>query len=193
MTGNPSSVQDTDAWRPIGINGLEPAAWQVVRSAGSSSVTAGPGAGKTELLAQRAAYLLQTGVCPSPRRILAISYKRDAAANLGNRVRSRVPEHAWRFDSMTFDAFTKGLLDRFRLSLPTNWAMPDNYSLEYFSASDVVSFLAELPRNAPPALRLAIQIFNAKTFLSQVVGEWDLPLIQSEDALMDPVAFAALA
>ena len=38
----------------------------VVRSVREQVVIAGPGAGKTELLAQRAAYLLQTGV--SPRR-----------------------------------------------------------------------------------------------------------------------------
>ncbi|BCJ65732.1 UvrD-helicase domain-containing protein [Polymorphospora rubra] len=43
---------------------------------------AGPGAGKTEFLAQRAAYLLQTAFCPWPRHTLAISFKRDAAANL---------------------------------------------------------------------------------------------------------------
>ncbi|WVV49583.1 UvrD-helicase domain-containing protein [Pseudomonas sp. NA13] len=72
------------------------------------SVIAGPGAGKTELLAQRAAFLLQTDAAPSPRRILAISFKRDAASNLAARVRQRCHHtHASRFDSMTFDAFAK--------------------------------------------------------------------------------------
>jgi superfamily I DNA/RNA helicase len=32
-------------------------------------VTAGAGAGKTEMLAQKAAYLLQTGICPPPRSV----------------------------------------------------------------------------------------------------------------------------
>ncbi|MET9240954.1 ATP-dependent helicase [Nonomuraea sp. NPDC003709] len=193
MIGSPSPARDTDAWRPVGIDDLEPAAWQVVRSTVSTSVTAGPGAGKTELLAQRAAYLLQTGVCPSPRRILAISYKRDAAANLGNRVRSRIPEHAWRFDSMTFDAFTKSLLDRFRLSLPASWAMPGDYIIEYPSTRQVEVFLAQLRRNTPPALQSTIQTFAARTFLPHVVGGWDLPLVRPEGAPRDPVAFAALA
>ena len=49
-------------------------------------VVAGPGAGKTELLAQRANYLLETGGCPDPRHILAISFKKDAADNLAARI-----------------------------------------------------------------------------------------------------------
>ena len=104
--------------QPTGIDELEPAAWDALRDDGCTAVVAGPGAGKTEFLAQRAAFLLQTGLCPAPRRILAISFKRDSAANLARRVAARVPEHAGRFVSLTFDAFTKGLVDRFRSALP---------------------------------------------------------------------------
>ena len=39
-------------------------------------VIAGPGAGKTELLAQKASYLFQTNICRDPQKILAISFKR---------------------------------------------------------------------------------------------------------------------
>jgi len=49
-----------DDWKPVGVGALEANALKVVRSADNRSVIAGPGAGKTELLAQRAAYLLQT-------------------------------------------------------------------------------------------------------------------------------------
>ncbi|WP_368668553.1 UvrD-helicase domain-containing protein [Myxococcus sp. AB025B] len=49
-------------WRPRGINDLEPGAWRALRHAGSTCVVAGPGAGKTEYLAQRAVYLLETGL-----------------------------------------------------------------------------------------------------------------------------------
>jgi superfamily I DNA/RNA helicase len=74
-------------WAPIDVDELEANAIVAVRSTDNRSVIAGPGAGKTELLAQRAAYLLQTGVSPAPCRILAISFKRDAAVNLAKRVR----------------------------------------------------------------------------------------------------------
>lgn len=77
-------------WRPQGVDDLEPRAWDALReTAQSVCVTAGAGAGKTEFLAQKAAYLLQTGLCAAPKRILAISFKRDAAQNLAARVRQR--------------------------------------------------------------------------------------------------------
>jgi len=69
---------------------LEPTALTAATTTGRNLVvTAGPGAGKTELLAQRADFLLRTGQCRYPRRILAISFKVDAAKNLKDRVRRR--------------------------------------------------------------------------------------------------------
>jgi superfamily I DNA/RNA helicase len=119
-------------WTPIGVDELEANALIVVRSTENRSVIAGPGAGKTELLAQRAAYLLQTGMSPVPQRILAISFKRDAASNLGARVRERCHrQHAGRFDSMTFDAFAKGLIDRFGQSLPDRWRPSPDYEVMF--------------------------------------------------------------
>lgn len=41
-----------NAWRPRGIADLEPNAWHVLRRHGNTCVVAGPGAGKTEFLAQ---------------------------------------------------------------------------------------------------------------------------------------------
>ena len=117
-------------WRPSGVKELEDAAWQIVRSQNNRSVVASPGAGKTELLAQRACYLLQTGAVKAPQRILAISFKRDSAGNLKDRVGQRCrPEESRRFDSFTFDAFAKGLVDRFRLALPERWRPSDDYKI----------------------------------------------------------------
>ena len=81
----------------------------------SVAVTAGPGSGKTELLAQRADLLLQTNICPYPRRILAISFKADAAANLGAGSAS-ASSQTWpaRLDSQTFHGFSLRLIRRFR-------------------------------------------------------------------------------
>jgi ATP-dependent exoDNAse (exonuclease V) beta subunit len=82
------SLVAPDVWRPRGIVDLEPNAWHVLRRQENTCVVAGPGAGKTEFLAQRAAYLLETGTCSSPHRVLAISFKTDASENLAVRVRS---------------------------------------------------------------------------------------------------------
>jgi len=121
-----------DQWFPSDGIQLDQDSLDVVRSHVSQAVQAGPGAGKTELLAQRAAFLLQTNTCAAPKKILAISFKRDAAKNLKERVAKRVgPELSERFDSYTFDAFAKGILDRFREGLP-GWIQPGrNYEVSF--------------------------------------------------------------
>ena len=137
-------------WTPIGVEELEANAMSVVRSTENRSVIAGPGAGKTELLAQRAAYLLQTGASATPQRILAISFKRDAASNLGARVRQRCHrQHAGRFDSMTFDAFAKGLLDRFGQVLPERWRPSPDYEIMFPNDRNYRDFLQQ-SLGAPP-------------------------------------------
>lgn len=119
-----------EEWKPRGIDELEPNAEKAVRSDRSMSVTAGPGAGKTELLAQRASFLLETGTCAYPRRILAISFKRDAAKNLRERVLKRSGETLGRrLDSFTFDAFAKGVLDQFLAALPPNMRPTSEYDV----------------------------------------------------------------
>lgn len=118
-----------ELWQPVGVGSLEPTADLVVRSQRNALVVAGPGAGKTELLAQRACFLLDTGVCPAPRRILAISFKRDAAKNLAERVQKRCGDRAKRFDSFTLDAFAKSLVDRFILGLPEDWRPKIGYEV----------------------------------------------------------------
>ncbi|WP_348680244.1 ATP-dependent helicase [Alcanivorax profundi] len=132
-----------DDWLPQGVGRLEDRAWEALRETNISVlVTAGAGAGKTEFLAQKAAYLLQTGICPAPKRILAISFKKDAARNLAERVAKRCPrDQARRFDSMTFDAFTKGLLDRFRPAIPEPFNAPGTYQIVTPFRRDYADFL----------------------------------------------------
>lgn len=137
------SLINKDDWTPQGVDYLEPRAWEALREIDNSIlVTAGAGAGKTEFLAQKATYLLQAGICRTPRRILAISFKKDAARNLAERVVKRCPkDQARRFDSMTFDAFTKGLLDRFRPALPEPFNAARTYQIVTPFARDYENFL----------------------------------------------------
>ena len=133
-------------WVPIGVSSLEPEAWDMVKSRKNMSVIAGPGAGKTELLAQRGSFLLQTGECPNPRRILAISFKRDSATNLRDRIRKRIGlELAARLDSLTFDAFSKSLLDRFGVALP-EFRRPGEYEIANPKEVEVDAFLTDAVR-----------------------------------------------
>lgn len=121
-----------DDWHPVGGLDLEPNALKAVRETGANVVvTAGPGAGKTELLAQRADFLFRTGASAYPKRILAISFKVDAARNLQSRVRLRSgSQYAARFDSFTFHAFAKRLVDNFRPVLTGQNALKPMYRLD---------------------------------------------------------------
>lgn len=162
-------------WRPLGIDDLEPAAWAALKDPGSTAVVAGPGAGKTEFLAQRAAFLLQTGRCRQPRRILAISYKRDSASNLARRVSARVPELGNRLVSMTFDSFTKGLVDRFKQALPPTWALREDYEINFWTSRAQADFLTALATGAPANLTHGLYAIPTDTFFAQIVGTWALP------------------
>ncbi|AEF91099.1 UvrD/REP helicase [Delftia sp. Cs1-4] len=172
-----------DDWTPRGIPGLEPAAWTALRSTGNTSVVAGPGAGKTEFLAQRAVYLLETGICRPPHRILAISFKTDAAANLAKRVQERCPpELAKRFSSFTFDALTKSLVDRFANALPSVWRPTRPYDV-LFPDKD---YLREFQRGAIAVAREEwrheIGRLDLFRFEADVLGNSKLPLVAAKPA-----------
>jgi superfamily I DNA/RNA helicase len=120
-----------ERWSPADGLSLEPNALTAAKEIDRNlALTAGPGAGKTEMLAQRADFLLRSGTCRYPKRILAISFKVDASQNLKARVRKRCgPELAARFDSHTFHAFAKHIIDRFRPVLTGKDALDPDYSI----------------------------------------------------------------
>ncbi len=139
----------TEDWTPADKLTLEPSAMTVVKSIkGCYALTAGPGAGKTEMLAQRADFLLRTQTCRYPKRILAISFKTDASGNLRDRVIKRCGhELATRFDSFTFHAFAKKIIDRFRPILIGLDALDSDYKIgearvhrKQITFSDLVPF-----------------------------------------------------
>lgn len=121
-----------DDWSPVGGMRLESNALKAIRETSANVVvTAGPGAGKTELLAQRADFLFRTGATNYPKRILAISFKVDAARNLQSRVRLRSgTQYAARFDSFTFHAFAKRLIDNYRPALTGQNALNADYRID---------------------------------------------------------------
>jgi superfamily I DNA/RNA helicase len=177
-------------WRPAGIKSLEANALSVVLSTDNRSVIAGPGSGKTELLAQRASYLLQCNVSPRPRRILAISYKRDAALTLAERVAERCnPDQAYRLDSLTFDAFAKSLVDRFGQALPKEWRPTANYNIATLSVPMIESHLRSLSPPASVGTPADMVAIHRKTFERQhVVGS---PLSDASTTSGSPAQWAA--
>jgi len=155
-----------DDWKPTQGITLEGTALEVVKSTASLSVLAGPGAGKTELLAQRAAYLLNTGLCPSPKRILAIAFKVDAARNLRDRVAQRCEQQmARRFESLTLHAFAKRTLDQFREALDEALRPSPNYEIIFPSRDAWLAFQRDHSAEYP-----ALQGYNASQLPGTLQG-----------------------
>lgn len=166
-----------DAWKPADGLILEPNALLAAKErARSLALTAGPGAGKTEMLAQRADFLLRTGTCRYPKRVLAISFKVDASSNLKERVKRRCgSELSTRFDSYTFHAFAKRLIDRFRPVLTGEYALDVGYKIAdrkpgpsrtLIEFSDLVPFAIQILRQSAVA-RNAIRQTYSDVFLDE--------------------------
>ncbi|AUC25135.1 UvrD-helicase domain-containing protein [Streptococcus uberis] len=120
-----------DEWFPKGEITLEGAALEAVKNVTNCLVIAGPGSGKTELLAQKLDYLFSTNTCVYPKKILALSFKKDAASNLKERVKNRYgDDYASRFTSLTYSAFEKRILDQFGDALPENIRPSKDYLIE---------------------------------------------------------------
>ena len=121
----------SEEWFPKGDIILEKTALEAVKDVTNCLVIAGPGAGKTELLAQKLDYLFSTNKCVSPKKILALSFKTDAASNLKERVKKRYgDEYASRFTSLTYSAFEKRILDQFKDVLPEDIRPSRDYLIE---------------------------------------------------------------
>ena len=164
-----------EQWSPADSLSLEPNALTAAKEIDRNlALTAGPGAGKTEMLAQRADFLLRTGMCRYPKRILAISFKVDASQNLKARVRKRCgPELAARFDSHTFHAFAKRIIDQFRLVLTGQDALDPDYAVgphrvqrRSITFNDMVPLAVEIVESSQIA-RNAIRQTYSHVFLDE--------------------------
>ena len=158
-----------EQWIPADGLTLEPNAMNAAKEQEKClALTAGPGAGKTEMLAQRADFLFRTGTCRYPKRILAISFKVDASTNLKERVKRRCgSELASRFDSYTFHAFAKRIIDRFRIVLTGDDALPENYSIDdrringkQITFNDLVPLAIEILKNSSIARNVIRQTYS---------------------------------
>lgn len=162
-------------WRPADGLTLEPnALTAATEQEKCQALTAGPGAGKTEMLAQRADFLLRIGLCRYPKRILAISFKVDASRNLKERVKRRCgPSLSSRFDSYTFHAFAKRIIDRFRPLLTGHDALNADYTIgtqritrKQIQFSDLVPFAIQILENSLMA-RNAVRQTYSDVFLDE--------------------------
>jgi superfamily I DNA/RNA helicase len=163
-----------EKWIPCDGIVLEESANAAVKTNRNVLIIAGPGAGKTELLAQKASYLFQTNICRDPQAILAISFKNDAADNLKKRVIKRCgKEIETRFMSMTYDAFSKSILDHFRFALP-EVLRPDTAYLVN-DADTIDAAFKKSGYNNP----LNLPDYKLKSYYERVLTSVELPFKQN--------------
>lgn len=149
---------------------LEPNALTAVKELDANvAVAAGPGAGKTELLAQRANFLFTTGACPDPHRIIAISFKVDAATNLRQRVAERCGANsARRFDSYTFHAFARQIIARHRPhvadKVPPNFRVGPGRSAVQLHYDDLLPRAHDVLDRDPTATAIIQQAYDFAFF-----------------------------
>ncbi|OLR62317.1 DNA helicase UvrD [Anaerostipes sp. 992a] len=165
----------SEKWIPCDGVVLEDNANAAVKAKGNVLVVAGPGAGKTELLAQKASYLFQTNICRDPQKILAISFKNDAADNLKKRVIKRCgKEVESRFISMTYDAFSKSLVDHFRFALPESIRPESSYLVN--DADIIDAAFKKAGYNNPQRL----PAYKLRTYYDSVLGNVQLPYTKND-------------
>ncbi len=164
-----------EKWAPCDGIVLENNANIAVRTNKNVLVIAGPGAGKTELLAQKASYLFQTNNCRDPQKILAISFKNDAADNLKKRVIKRCgKEIEPRFVSMTYDAFLKSILDHFRFALPETLRPDMEYLVNYEDTIDAA--FKKAGYNNP----LHLPAYKLKSYYERILNSVELPFTRND-------------
>jgi UvrD/REP helicase N-terminal domain len=85
-----------------------------------------------------------------------------------------LPEHAERFTSMTFDSFTKSIVDRFKDLLPPAWAISGTYRIGFASQVEVRDFLGNLAAGAPEKFRSGLYGIRQAGFITNLVGSYRL-------------------
>ena len=98
-------------------------------------------------------------------KILAISFKGDAAGNLADRVKQRCPaEFSDRFTSITFDAFTKNLVDRFHTAIPAEWRPTKPYEIAFWDYKSTNYWLTRARLAAPEPWKAEIEEIRSFEF-----------------------------
>ena len=152
---------------------------------GIQIVLAGPGAGKTEFLARRAAHLIEAELA-RPDQICVLTFSRRAAAELRARVEDRLSRSMLQIPASTFHSFCYRLLEYVGPSdlgwdhLPTILTGPEQVAF-------VGSLLsAENPTDWPAAFR---DLLGTHT-MAEEVSEF---ILRANESLLDEAGLAALA
>ncbi|MCY3651969.1 MAG: ATP-dependent DNA helicase [bacterium] len=125
---------------------LHPGDWEdaIACTEGPQLVIAGPGAGKTEFLVRRFAYLVDHQGVPGSD-ILSLAFSRRAATDFGNRLHTSVVGSVGGVGASTFHAFAYRLLERYGPEGPEWTGLPS-----ILTGPEQVDLVSELLASDPP-------------------------------------------
>ena len=91
---------------------VDPAGWAkaIEPAPGPQLIVGGPGTGKTEFVARRAARLVEAG---HAQELLVLSFSRTGASDLDERIRSRISGQTHAIDVSTYHSFAARLLETY--------------------------------------------------------------------------------
>ena len=123
-----------------------PKTWQdlVEQAEGTQLIIGGPGTGKTELLARRAAHLINSGIASSDA-VLALSFSRETAADLRERVTDSARRSFGELSVGTFYAFARTLVEEHSQELFGSSQPP-----MLLTAPEQIHFVKEVLADEPP-------------------------------------------
>jgi DNA helicase-2/ATP-dependent DNA helicase PcrA len=170
------------SWEPSGGRALEadPAQDRAAVHRGSPfHLQAGPGTGKTSVLAKRILSLLEEGV--DAASILVLTFSNKAAGELAERVAAAAPAKVVRISIGTFHAFGLDLVRRHydQLGLPPDPVL--------FDRSDAIAVLEEILPTLP--LVHYRNLWDPALVLKDVLGA----ISRAKDELVDTAGYRALA
>jgi superfamily I DNA/RNA helicase len=180
-------IKPKESWQPTEGISLELSALEAIKSHSNELLLAGPGAGKTEFLAQFANYIFLTDNLIR-KRVLAISFKKDSASNLSDRVLKRLKNlKTINFDSMTIDSFSKMIVDNYMYSTITEMRPRYDYSLidgfEEIFKVEVKKLYGELGKNDLITLRNAFERIPYNSMGAKLKLLWERIINRSNSVL----------
>lgn len=150
---------------------MEPEDWVRSDTLVPALILAPPGCGKTELLAQRAAFCVKERLLPAHRRVLALTFTHKARDNITSRLKEQLgPASRSHVTVVNFHGLGYSLLRHHRYVLADEGLpelLPDDRALrriqrDVFSAYNV-------PRNAQQDLLSAVRVAKAGPFSDEQV------------------------
>jgi DNA helicase-2/ATP-dependent DNA helicase PcrA len=151
----------------------------VLHSGGPLLIIAGPGSGKTEVLAWRVAHLVRAGLV-APERLLVTTFTNKTALELKDRIQLKLPEvHVEAMQVGTLHSFCADLLRRYqsRSPLPRGFHILDEHGqfLFVYTQRKAFGLDALVKGRLYEAFANALRLFNLATeelVEPERLGEW---------------------